>query len=225
MKNEDPSRRNFLGKLALGTSVATLGALPACLEASSPVDPALVGDSDDWFKAGMKGTHRIVYDAPEPHKAYPIIWTWAYYLTNNQTGTEDNDMTGVCVLRHNAIPFAMQDDLWAKYKFGETFGITDNTTEAPAVRNPYYIPGEGDYPMPGIDGIKALQDRGAMFCVCDLALTVYSGFIAKGMDLDPDEVKAEWVAGVHPGIQIVPSGVWALGRAQEHGAGYIYAGG
>lgn len=220
---DQPSRRKFLGTMA--TATAALGAIPGCLEATTPQDPALMPDSDEWFKAGMKGTHRIAYDAPEPHNAFPIIWTWAYYMTNNQTGTEDNDMTAVCVLRHNAIPFSMKDELWAKYNFGEVFNIQDNTTQAPAVRNPYYEPGEGDYPMPGIDGIKALQDRGAMFCVCDLALTVYSMNIANGMNLNPDEVKAEWVAGVHPGIQIVPSGVWALGRAQEHGAGYIYAGG
>jgi len=32
------------------------------------------------------------------------------------------------------------------------------------------------------------------------------------------------VNGVLPDIQIVPSGVWALGRAQEKGCGYIFAG-
>jgi intracellular sulfur oxidation DsrE/DsrF family protein len=28
-----------------------------------------------------------------------------------------------------------------------------------------------------------------------------------------------------PGVQVVPSGVWAVGRAQEKGCGYCYAGG
>jgi len=27
-----------------------------------------------------------------------------------------------------------------------------------------------------------------------------------------------------PGIQPVPSGVWAIGRAQEHGCAYCFAG-
>jgi intracellular sulfur oxidation DsrE/DsrF family protein len=31
-------------------------------------------------------------------------------------------------------------------------------------------------------------------------------------------------AGLLPGIQIVPSGVWAVGRAQEHGCQYCFAG-
>jgi hypothetical protein len=44
------------------------------------------------------------------------------------------------------------------------------------------------------------------------------------MKLDPAEVRKDWVSGVLPGIQLVPSGVWALGRAQEKQCGYIFAG-
>ena len=219
------SRRKFIEKLAAGTTLAGFSSISLALEAATPMDAKLVDDSEAWLKKGIKGKHKIVYDGPEPHDAFPIIWTWAYYLTNNQTGTPDEDMTGVCILRHNAIPFAMKDELWSKYKFGEAFKITDNISKAPAIRNPYYEPKEGDYPLPGIDGIKKLQERGALFCVCDLAITVFSGFFAQNMNLKADDIKAEWTAGVLPGIQIVPSGVWALGRAQEYGCGYIYAGG
>ncbi|MFN2439902.1 MAG: hypothetical protein ABR503_11935, partial [Chitinophagaceae bacterium] len=65
---------------------------------------------------------------------------------------------------------------------------------------------------------------GVMFCVCDAALTVYSGAVAQGMNANAGELKKEWVTGLLPGIQVVPSGVWALGRAQERGCGYIFAG-
>lgn len=225
MKYENNSRRQFLGSLATGATVAGMGIMPQILQATTPINTALVGNADSWLKKGIKGKHRIVYDGPEPHNAFPIIWTWAFYFTNNQTGTDDDDMTALCILRHNGIPFAMKDDLWAKYKFGEVFNIRDNTTQAPAVRNPYYQPKEGDYPMPGIDGIKALQKRGALFGVCDLAITVFSGAIAQKMNMDPKAVKEEWTAGLLPGVQLMPSGVWALGRAQKYGCGYIYAGG
>ena len=219
------SRRKFLGNLAAGSTIAGLSSIAHVMEAATPINTSLVPDADEWLNKGIKGSHRIVYDGPEPHQAFPIIWTWAFYLTNNQTGTADDDMTGVCVLRHNAIPFAMNDDLWNKYKFGEMFKVNDNIAKAPALRNPYFEPKDGDYPMPGIDGIKRMQERGALFCVCDLAITVYSGFAAQAMGLNHEEVNAEWSAGVLPGIQVVPSGVWALGRAQEYGCGYIYAGG
>lgn len=217
------SRRKFIGSLAATASITGLAG--TVMAGTAPKPSPMMSDSDDWFKKGMKGAHRIVYDAPEPHNAFPVIWSWAFYLTNNQTGTKDDNMTSVVVLRHNAIPYALNDSLWAKYKLGEVFNIDDPKSKAKSLRNTVYEPQDGDFPMPGIDGIKAQQARGAMFCVCDLALTVYSSAIAQQMGLDPEAVKNEWAAGVHPGIQIVPSGVWALGRAQEHGAGYIYAGG
>ena len=44
------------------------------------------------------------------------------------------------------------------------------------------------------------------------------------MNLNPVDVYTEWIKHLLPGVQLVPSGVWALGRAQEHGCGYIYAG-
>lgn len=217
------SRRKFIGTLAAGAT-AGFSAFSGPLLANTHIDTKISKDADAWFKK-VKGSHRVVYDAPEPHAGFPFIWSWVFYKTNNQTGTPDSDMTAMVVLRHNAIPFAMQDRLWKKYNFGEVFGVTDNTTSASALRNPYYMPKEGDYPMPGIDGIKQLQDRGAMFCVCDMALTVYSSMIAQKKEMKPEEVKKDWVSGVLPDIQIVPSGVWALGRAQEKGCGYIYAGG
>jgi hypothetical protein len=42
------------------------------------------------------------------------------------------------------------------------------------------------------------------------------------MNLKPEDVKADWMKGLLPGIHVVPSGVWALGRAQEHGCGYCF---
>ena len=119
----------------------------------------------------------------------------------------------------------MEDKLWEKYKFGEMFKITDNNTKAAALRNPYYNPQGADFPMAAIEGMQKLQTRGVLFCVCDLALTVYSSFAAQAIGQKPEDVKKDWVSGLLPGIQVVPSGVWALGRAQERGCAYCYAGG
>ena len=221
------SRRNFMSKLVATASAAGLG-VPALAgignEAAFQPSAGTLAEAEEWFKK-VKGSHRVVYDATEPHDGLPIIWPWAFMLSNNQTGTPDEDLTAMVVLRHNAIPFAMKDEVWKKYNFGEMFKVTDNATQAPSKRNLYYEPKDGDFPVPGIDGIKAQQKRGAMYCVCDLALNVYSGFAAQAMGKKPEDVKKEWVAGLIPGVQVVPSGVWALGRAQERDCAYIYAGG
>ncbi len=222
MKKPIHSRRKFISSIAATTSLTGLAGAGF---AGIPMPGGKsTSEADEWFNK-VKGTHRIVYDAPEPHMGFPVIWSWAFMMTNNQTGTSDDDMTSVVVLRHNAIPFAIHDAMWEKYKFGDMFNITDNNTGNAAVRNTVYDPKGSDFPLPIVEGIKRQQERGAMFCVCDLALAVYSGAAAAQMGLDPEETKQEWVDNVMPGIQIVPSGVWALGRAHEHDCGYIYAGG
>ena len=45
------------------------------------------------------------------------------------------------------------------------------------------------------------------------------------MNLDADEVYQDFKNHIIDGIQIVPTGVWALGEVQAKGCGYIYAGG
>lgn len=219
-------RRDFLGMLAAGAgSTLALPALLTSLNAEAAIAPTVSPvEADEWFKK-VKGKHRIMYDATEPNGGFPVAWAYIYYKTNNATGTPDNDLTAVVVLRHGAIPLAMDDKLWEKYKFGEMFKITDSTTNAPAVKNIYSVTSEPMWTMLGIEGIKALIARGVMFCVCDVALTVYSGFAAKAMNGNPEEVKKDWVSGLIPGVQVVPSGVWAVGRAQENKCAYCYAGG
>ena len=222
--NDNNSRRKFLGTLALGAAASGLSALSSPLKANSlSFDEEQMNESDKWFKK-IKGSHRIVYDGSTPHGGFPVIWNWAFLLTNNETGTPDEDMTAMTVLRHSAVPYAYEDRLWEKYALGEFFELNDNSTNAPSVRNLVYEPKDGDFILPGIDGIKRLQERGSLFCVCNLATKVYGGFIAEKMGLDPVEVYNDLVSGILPGIELVPSGVWALGRAQEHGCGYIFAG-
>jgi len=213
------SRRAFVGHLAAG-----LTALSAFQNPVAGATAKASAGAEDWLKKA-KGAHRIVYDASEPHGGMPFIWSWVFYVTNNETGVADNDMTAMVVLRHNAMPFALEDRLWKKYNLGEVFKVTDNSTGKPAVRNPYYIPGNGDFPNPAIEGIQKMQSRGAMFCVCGMALKVYSQIVAKGANLDPQEVHQDWLSGVLKDIQVVPSGVWAIARAQQNKFAYCYAGG
>jgi intracellular sulfur oxidation DsrE/DsrF family protein len=204
---------------ATGITALTASAAPrAMAQVKTSDNPA------DWFGKG-KGSQRIVYDASEPHGGMPFIWAWVFYATNNETGVPDEDMTAMVVMRHNAIPFALEDRLWQKYNLGEFFNITDNTTGKFAQRNLYYAPQKGDFPNPVIEGIQKMQSRGAMFCVCNMALKVYSGLLAQKANLDPQQVFLDWTKGVLPGVQLVPSGVWAIARAQQNKFSYCYAGG
>ena len=224
MKNTNvKSRRKFFSAVALGATATSLPFLtnPAYAE-SDQLAESKYSQADDWFK-NIKGKHRIVYDG-STSDVTSIIWNWAFYTSNNQTGSNDDDITAMTILRHRGLPYAFNDEIWEKYKVGELFGINDNNTGTLSLRNTVYEPQGKDFPPLGIDGIKRLQERGALFCACDLATKVHSGRAARKMNMDPTEAYNDWINGLLPGIQLVPSGVWALGRAQENGCGYIFTG-
>jgi hypothetical protein len=222
----DLKRRGFLGALAVGA--AALGipvhAQPLLTTAEGEGSSPGAGPSDfeDWL-GRIKGKHRQVFDAPGVNDGMPLAWARVFLMTNKQVGIPAENVTAVVVLRHGAIPLALKHDLWAKYKMGEVFKVTDKATNAPAERNPYFQPKPGELLLPDMS-VEALQKSGVLLGVCDMALTVYSRIVAKNLSMDGAEVKKEWVAGVLPGIQLVPSGVLAVNRAQEHGCTYCYAG-
>lgn len=224
------NRRDFLGKIVAGATILGIPSIaPLNLQAAfqhegmnSPEE-----DPNTWINK-IKGKHRVVIDVIRPHDILPFAWAKVFLLTNASTGTPEKECGVVVVLRHDAIPYAMKNELWAKYKFGETFKADDPLTKAPAVRNPFWKPKPGDFKVPGIGevaiGINQLQDSGVLFCVCNMAIIVYSAVVAQNMSLDAEAVKKEWIDGILPGIQLVPSGMWAVGRAQEKNCGYCFAG-
>lgn len=218
-------RRKFLGSVASGAAAISMASLLNPLQVLG--QPNNSPDADEWFNK-IKGKHRIVFDVTQPHEILPFAWPKVFLLSNANTGTPENQTSVVVILRHEAIPYAMGNDLWDKYKFGEMFKIDDPKTKAPSTRNPFWQPQADDYKVPGIGtvqiGINDLQQSGVMFCACDMALTVYSAAAAEAMSTDAATIKKEWLDGVLPGIKVVPSGVWAVGRAQEHGCAYCFAG-
>jgi hypothetical protein len=224
---QSANRREFLGKM---TGAAAL------MGVASVVNPVQANDNthafsrnaedpDEWFK-GIKGKHRMLFDVTEPKEIFPFAWPKIFMITNAATGTPASDCTAVVVLRHGGVGYAMNDSMWAKYKLGEMFKVTDPETKAAALRNPFWKPKPDDYSVPGIGvvqlGISQLQDEGIMFCACSMAITVFSAIIAGNIKQDPATIKKEWLDNLIPGIPAMPSGVWAVGRAQEHGCGYCY---
>ena len=227
-------RRGFLGALTKGAAAFGLSGLvlpfpqlQAAETGTKAYQTFPADEADQWFNQ-IKGKHRIVYDATQPHEIYPFAWPKVFLLTNQKTGTPASDCGVVVVLRHTAIAYAFDDWVWKKYNFGEVFGAKDPKTKMASLRNPFWKPQPGDFKLPGIGevqiGINELQADGVMFCLCEMALAVFTGTVAGMMNLKPEDVMNDWMKGMLPGIQAVPSGVWAVGRAQEHGCAYCFAG-
>ena len=221
------NRREFLGKVTGAAALMGVASLINPAKANDAIHPfsGNADDPDEWFK-GLRGKHRIVFDCTEPKEVFPFAWPKIYMMTNVASGASDKDCSSVVVLRHSAFAFALQDSLWEKYKLGEMLKFNDPETKTFAVRNSFWKPKPDDFAFPGIGvvtlGIPELQASGIMFCVCGMALTVFSAVVAGNTKQEATAVRKEWVDGLIPGIPVMPSGVWAVGRAQEHGCGYCY---
>jgi hypothetical protein len=210
-------RRDFLGTLAAAAAATGMSAmLPRELRAI-PATPVSDAQLEAWF-GRLKGKHRMVFDAPEPNEGMAAIWP-RIYLNTMEAVYPGEGASAIVILRHGGLPLALSDPIWAKYHLGEMFNI--KAGDAPATTNIYAtITG---LPIPGL-GIAELMKGGVLVGACDVALTVYSAGAAQKMGMDAAAVKKEWVAGLLPGVQVVPSGVLAVGRAQEYDCKYCFAG-
>ncbi|MEO5799656.1 MAG: twin-arginine translocation signal domain-containing protein [Gemmatimonadales bacterium] len=212
------ARRGFLGSVAaaaVGLGAASLMPESAHASAFAPgaVDPKL----EAWF-GKLTGKHKTIFDAPEPNGGMPAIWPRVYLNTTDATYPGEHAVAMV-ILRHAGLAMGLTDAIWAKYSIGETFKVMNGN--APATANPWGT--ITNLPLPGL-GIAELLKGGVLIGACDVALTIYSAGAAAKMKMDPAAVKKEWIAGLFPGIMVVPSGVFAAARAQEFGANYIFAG-
>jgi hypothetical protein len=224
---QSANRRDFLGKISGAAAIFGVASVinPTKTIAGIQQTKGIAGDPEEWFKS-VTGKHRMVFDCTVPKQIFPFAWPKVFLMTNAATGSPEKDCGVVVVLRHDAIFYAFNDALWAKYKFGETYKIDDPITKIPATANPFWNTKPDEFKIPGFGtvqlGLRDLQASGVKFCVCDVAITAHSAVTAAQMNLDPATVKTEWMAAILPGVQSMPSGVWAVGRAQEHGCAYCY---
>ena len=227
MSANDPSnRRSFLTTLATGSAALAAGGVGLHLTAeqaqAAPPD-AEVADSEAWL-GKITGKHRQFFDAYSVNGGFPLAFAMNFLNSNNEAyKLPDSSLSAVVGLRHFAIPLAFTDGIWARYKLGEFAQAMDPATKTPSVRNFYYHSHDGDVMFPGM-AVEKLQARGVQFTVCNVALTVLSGMLSKNAGVSAENAKKEWVAGLIPGMVIVPSGVLAVNRAQEKGCTYCTGG-
>lgn len=210
-------RRSFLQRLAAASALLA-GVTPSVAFAEQGKAP-----TDPWL-AKVTAKHRQVFDAPEPNSGFPAVFAATYLKTMTETyHLSPGGAQAIVVLRHSAMPMALTDAMWDKYAIGAMLNITDPATKAPARRNIFWKSKEGDVPFAQLSIEKVMQ-MPVTFVACGAALAVLSARAAAKGGVDAATAQKEWTAGIIPGISIVPSGVLAVARAQEHGCSYCYAG-
>jgi len=66
-----------------------------------------------------------------------------------------------------------------------------------------------------------MQARGTVFWQCNVALGGVAQQLATAFKMPVAEVRAELIAGLNPGVRLMPSHVMALALAQEIGFTYM----
>jgi intracellular sulfur oxidation DsrE/DsrF family protein len=140
-----------------------------------------------------------------------------FYLANESGyGLKPNTLGVLIILRAMSTPLGYNDAIWTKYgeslaKFMELDG---DAAKRAATHNPLYTGGgrEGDAVT-----LASLEQKGARFAVCGSATRGIAAMLAKEAAKSAPEVEAEIKTNLVPHAQIVPAGIVAVNRAQEHG--------
>ena len=208
------TRRSFVSLL---TSFAGLTALSdSGVEAAQAQTVSTQAWDLKWID-DLKGKHKQVFDMADTDPAGeppPLRLPRNYMDTfRDVLKREFPEVRTVIGISGRAFAVNASDRLWAKYALGERWKIVDPVTRQPAVRNIFM----DDSTL----GVKALQQRGAIFWQCAIALTYIAQQLATARGLPAADVRADLVAGLNPGVRMVPSHVMALGLVQEQGATYV----
>jgi hypothetical protein len=208
-------RRSFVAALA---SLTGLAARPSAAgqRGSGNGVPAATGFDMRWLDQ-MKGQHKQLYDlgsqdlAADPR---PLRFARNFLDTFRDVYHLEFPAINTAVgISGPAFPMNASDRLWVKYKLGERGKIVDSQTKRPAVRNVF---------LDGNDiSVKALQARGTIFWQCNVALGVVAQQLADEFHMPFDEVRADLIAGLNPGVRLMPSHVMSLALAQERGFTYM----
>jgi intracellular sulfur oxidation DsrE/DsrF family protein len=228
-------RRRLIGAGAL---LAGAGALAASRAAAQPGGAAAPGWQptpealDSWLdKPGTR--HRMVFDSVSADGGMEALGYANNFIHVNESdyGLTPQQLGVVVIFRHMSTPFGYNDAMWARHgrRFAEQMELKGKHAIAAATANPVLAKTAPDQPLPkgmewaGEDSLTDLAAKGVRFAVCGLATKGIAGALA-GKAGNAAAIEAELKANLAPGALIVPAGISAVNRAQEHGYSFAYIG-
>jgi intracellular sulfur oxidation DsrE/DsrF family protein len=228
-------RRQLIGA---GVLVAGAGLAAACSSGAKGSDTTAAAweptpeTLDSWLdKPGTR--HRMVFDSLTGEGGAEALDFANNFIHVNESayGLKPEQLGVVVILRHMSTPYGYNQAVWAKYGkgFAEKMGLKGDSAKAAATTNPLLkAPAMLDTPPKGMEWINQnslpdLAGKGVRFAVCGLATKAIAGMVA-GKTGNADAIEAEFKSNLVPGALIVPAGISALNRAQEHGYSFAYIG-
>jgi hypothetical protein len=205
-------RRSFVSALGVGVAGATI--LPAALAAAERREIAAPTWDLDWLDQ-FKGKHRQVFDldgrnATENGNPLRVVKNWlnAHRDVYALAGDDLNTCIGIT---SECFPMNARDELWTRYPIGQHWKVTDPDTGKPAMRNIWLdnAPGGAE------SSIHALQARGSIFWQCNNALNGVVRELVAVTGGKAEDIRADLVAGLVPGVRLVAAHTMLVGLVQE----------
>ena len=214
-------RRSFFSVLASLAGFAMVDSSIERVAAQAPARP-----SDQWDMTWLdqfKGKHKQVFDYGTFDLAAdgrPLRFVRNYLDAYRDVySLEHPDVDTAVGISRAGFPINASDAIWQKYRLGERWKVQDPSTKQPAVRNVFLDGASG-----GADiSVKALQAKGTLFWQCNVALGGVAQELAQATQTPVQEVRAELIAGLNPGVRLVAAHMLALGVVQERGFTYAKA--
>jgi len=174
-------------------------------------------DPDAWI-AGLKGEQKVMIHA---HQYFMTALVDAQNMLANardKYGVPEAQHSIAVVTHGPAIQGLFRDEVWQSKALGTFYKLNDPKTGAPATRNIYLTPQDGEPPDAAV---SPLMKRGVTFVVCNVALTNLAKRIAPA-GTSQDAVHDDLAAGLVPGAFLVPDVFVSIQRAQKRGVAYIF---
>ncbi|MGI8483009.1 MAG: hypothetical protein ACR2OU_01950 [Thermomicrobiales bacterium] len=239
-----PTRRALL---RTGAAAAAAGALGSAVRPAALASTLPAGFGSPAYDAALKATGGIKGIFQSPHFDATLVsgknlnhllllqlknWLNGFQLSYQMPPADLHTLVGTYA---SANILTYGDAVWAKYRLGEKYEITDPATKAPAVRNVFWPSRFGpDAPRDPAakdnvyqdTGIEALQRRGAIFLTCSnsmgghAAAAVADGRAPGGMAAA--DVAKDFQANLIPGAVLVPAVVGEVSRAQAAGYTLVF---
>jgi hypothetical protein len=214
------NRRSFLTSLGAISGLSFLAKAEKLEGMPSRIASASSVWDLTWLDA-FKGKHKQVFDYGDVDitEDSHLVVVRNYLNAHKEVfGLEHPDINTIVGIAHAAYPLNASDSLWERYPIGEVWKIKDPRTKEWAKRNIYNDPDQTG--AKGAFGISALVARGTAFWQCNNAFGRVVTDLAKASGKSADTVRTELLAGMMPGVHLVPAHTMLLGLAQEHSFTY-----
>lgn len=192
-------RRTFVATVTAASGLAAIGPDLALGQGTAPWDLT-------WLDH-MRGRHKQVFDLGTIDD--PLVMVKNYLDAHRDVyRLEFPQINTVVGIAGKAFPINFSDAVWAKYTLGERWSVKDPAGGGWATRNVFAA------------DATALRARGTIFWQCNNALNRITRELATAVGAPLEAVRGEIVAGLLPGVHLVPAHTMAIGLAQERGCTY-----